>query len=111
MDISVRFFQHAQIQSLFEFDGSSNNPITISSGDLQTIGNGRIFDTSINLVTDPATQFPDAEDYPVELDLTISLVVLFSPDFTTVEFNSEGLGYILRAPGKSYSQYFHIVLN
>ena len=102
-DISIRFFQIAQIQNLFEFEGSSNNRIDISPGDLQTVGNGRIFDTSINLVAHPATQFPDAEDYPVELDLTVSLLVLFSPDFSVIEFNSHGLGYILQATGKSDS--------
>ena len=102
LDISIRFFQIAQIQSLFEFEGSSNNPNTISPGDLQTVGNDRIFDTSINLVAHPATEFPDAEDYPIELDLTIALVVLFS-DFHAVEVNSHGRGYILQATGKSYS--------
>ena len=102
IDISIRYFQTAQIQSLFEFEGSSNNPITISPGDFQTVGNERIFDTSINLVADPATQFPDAEDYPVELDLTITFAVLFG-DFSNAADSSDGLGYILRAPGKSYS--------
>ena len=103
VDISIRFFQTAQIQSLFEFEGSSNNPITILLEDLQTVGNDSIFDTSINLIAHPATEFPDAEDYPVELDLTVSLFVLFLPDFNTVGFNSHGLGYILQATGKSYS--------
>ena len=102
LDISIRFFQTAIIQSLFEFEGSSDNPITISSGDLQTVGNDRIFDTSINLAADPATEFPDEDDYPVELDLAIVLAVLFD-DFSIVADFSEGLGYILRTPGKSYS--------
>ena len=102
IDIPIRFIQTAQIQSLFEFEGSSNNPITISPGDLQTVGSDRIFDTSINLVADPDTEFPDAVDYPVQLDLTIILVVLFD-DFSTVEVISHGLGYILQATGKSYS--------
>ena len=102
IDLSIRFTQTLQIQSLFEFEGSSNNPITISSGDLQTVGNDRIFDTSINLVADPATQFPDEDDYPVELDLTITVGVLFA-DFSDAEDSSDGFGYILRAPGKSYS--------
>ena len=101
LDISIRFFQTVQIENLFELEGSSNNRIVISSGDLQTVGNDRIFDTSINLVADPATEFPDAEDYPVELDLTISLVVFFSSDISTAEANSEGLGYILQPPGES----------
>ena len=93
-DISIRFFQTAQIKSLFEFEGSSNNTIDISSGDLQTVGNERIFDTSINLVADPATEFPDAEAYPVELDLTIVLVVLFDV-MTIVPETSFGLGHII----------------
>ena len=101
VDITIRFSQTAQIQSLFEFEGSSDNRIEVSSGDLQTVGNDRIFDTSINLVADPATVFPDEDDYPVELDLSIILVVLFD-DFSTVADFSDGLGYILRAPGKSY---------
>ena len=106
IDISIRFSQTSRIQNLFEFEGSSNNPIAISSGDLQTVGNDRIFDTSINLVADPATEFPDEDDYPIELDLTISLVVLF-PDFSSVEIISNGLGYILQAQGKSYkNNYF-----
>ena len=94
IDISIRFFQTAQIKSLFEFEGSSNNTIDISSGDLQTVGNERIFDTSINLVADPATEFPDAEAYPVELDLTIALVVVFDV-MTIVPETSFGLGHII----------------
>ena len=103
IDISIRFIQTVQVQNLFEFEGSSNNTIDVLSGDLQTVGNDRIFDTSINLVAHPATEFPEAEDYPVELDLTIALVVLFIPDFNPVEINSHGLGYILQARGKNYS--------
>ena len=108
LDISIRFFQTVPIQNLFEFEGSSNNILDVSSGELQTVGNDRIFDTSINLVADPDTEFPDAENYPVQLDLTIVLVVFFDY-FSIVEETSDGLGYILRA-GKSYS-YFHMVLS
>ena len=100
LDISIRFSQTVQVQNLLDFEGSSDNRIDISSEDLQTVGNDRIFDTSINLVVDPATEFPDAEDYPVELDLTIALAVLFSSDISTAEANSEGLGYILQPPGE-----------
>ena len=101
LDISIRFSQTVQIQRLFEFEGSNNDRIDISSGDLQTVGNDRIFDISIILVADPISEFPDAVDYPVELDLTILLAVLFD-DFSTTEDSSDGLGYILPA-GKSYS--------
>ena len=96
IDITMRFFETAQILNLFEFESGvgGTNYIDIPPRDLQTDGSSQIFDTSINLVADPATEFPDAEDYPVELDLTISLVVLFSSDFTAVEINSKGLGFI-----------------
>ena len=96
VDITMRFFETAQILNLFEFESGigGSNYIDIPPGDLQTDGSSQIFDASINLVADPATEFPDAEDYPVELDLTISLVVLFSSDFTAVEINSKGLGFI-----------------
>ena len=108
MDISIRFFQTVQIQNLFAFEGGINNSdrIVISSENLQTVGTDRIFDTSINLVADPATEFPDAVDYPVELNLTITLVVLFSSDFTTVEINSKGLGYI---QGEISESVLHII--
>ena len=111
LDISIRFFQTVPIQNLFEFEGSSNNRIIldISSGDLQTVGNERIFDTSINLIAHPATEFPDAEDYPVELNLTISFVVFFS-DFHAVEVNSHGRGYILQTTGESYSTWNRIYI-
>ena len=100
LDISIRFTQTGQIQNLLDFEGSSNNRIDISSGDLQTVGNDRIFDTSINLVADPATEFSDDNDYPVELDLSIVFVVLFD-DLIPVQVTADGLGYILKAPGKS----------
>ena len=104
VDISIRFFRTAQIQSLFEFEGSSDNPITISPGDLQTVGSAQVFDTSINLVADPVTVFTDESAYPLDVDLTISLVVFFLGS-GTAENNSIGLVHILRAPGKNYSNY------
>ena len=103
LDIFIRFFQTVQILNLFEFESGigGSNYIDISFGDLQTDGSEWVFDTSINLVADPATEFPDEDDYPVELDLTIIVALLFD-DFSTTEDSSDGLGYILRA-GKTYS--------
>ena len=106
LDISIRFSQTVQIQNLLEFEGGSDNRIDIPSGDLQTVGNDRIFDTTINLVAHPDTVIPDADDYPVDLDLTILFVVFF-PDFIPVEITSTGLGYVLRAPSKNYRSIFY----
>ena len=98
IDISVRFFQTGQINSLFEFEGNTaDNRRDISTEELQTIGNERVFDTSINLVAHPGSQFGE-DDYPVDLDLTIQFVV-FTQDFVSIQDTSEGLGSIQQAPG------------
>ena len=98
IDISVRFFQTGQINSLFEFESNTaDNRRDISLDEFQTIGNERVFDTSINLVADPTLQFEE-DDYPVELDLTIQFVV-FTQDFTSIQDISSGLGSIQQAPG------------
>ena len=98
IDISVRFFQTGQINSLFEFEGNtSDNTRDISTVELQTIGNESVFDTSINLVADPGSQFGE-DDYPVELNLTIEFVVL-TQNFTVIEDTSQGLGSIQQSPG------------
>ena len=98
IDISVRFFQTGQINSLFEFEGNTaDNRRDISTKELQTIGNDRVLDTSINLVADPASQFGE-DDYPVDLDLTIQFVVI-TQDFLSIEDTSRGLGSIQPLPG------------
>ena len=98
IDIDVRFFQTGQINSLFEFEGNTtDNRRDISTDELQTIGNDRVLDTSINLVADPASQFGE-DDYPVNLDLTIQFVV-FTQDFMSIQDISKGLGSIQPPPG------------
>ena len=99
IDISVRFFQTGQINSLFEFEGNTtDNRRDISLDEFQTIGNERVFDTSINLVADPASQFGE-DDYPVELNLTIQYIVLNQDLKTVLEGGSQGLGSIQQSPG------------
>ena len=97
LDISIRLSQTGQINNLLEFEGGDINVINILVSNLQTVGNEGVFDTSINLVADPASEFGE-DDFPVELDLTIMFVVLFEDD--ALQVISQGLGSIQRAPGK-----------
>ena len=98
VDISVRFFQTGRINSLFEFkDNTTHNRRDISVVDLQSVGNDRVFDTSIHLVADPASEFGE-DDYPVELNIAIHLVV-FTQDFISIQALSQGLGSIYQPPG------------
>ena len=95
LDLSIRLSQVVQINNLLEFEGG-DNIINILVSNLQTVGNERVFDTSINLVADPASEFGE-NDFPVELDLTILFVVLFEDN--ALQVISQGLGSIQRAPG------------
>ena len=97
-DMSITLTQTGQINNLFDFEGGSNNRIGISLSDLVTIGNEKVFNTTINLVDDPATEF-DEDDYPVELDIEIQFVVLFATN-EALQVTSKGLGRILKAPGE-----------
>ena len=98
IDMSITLTQTGQINNLFDFEGGSNNRIGISLSDLVTIGNERVFDTQINLVADPATEFAE-DDYPVELDIEIQYIVLFATN-EALQVTSRGLGRILKAPGE-----------
>ena len=98
IDMSITLTQTGQINNLFDFEGGSNNRIGISLSDLVTIGNERVFDTQINLVDDPASEF-DEDDYPVELDIDIQFVVLFATN-EALQVTSRGLGSITEAPGE-----------
>ena len=97
-DMSITLTQTGQINNLFDFEGGSNNRIDISLSDLETFGNERVFDTQINLVEDPATEFDEA-DYPVELDIEIQFIVLFATN-EALQVTSKGLGSIQKAPGE-----------
>ena len=95
LDISISLSQTQQINALLEFEGGMNNRITIPESDLADIDEVRVFDTSINLVAEPNTEF----DYPVELDIDIQLVVLHVTGVTD-RVVSSGIGYLLEAPGQ-----------
>ena len=66
--------------------------------DLVLIGNERVFDTTINLVSDISSEF-DETDYPVELDIEIQLIVLFATN-EALQVTSRGRGSIQKAPGE-----------
>ena len=71
---SISLSQTGKINKLFEFEGGSNNRI----GDIVSIGDDHsVFDTSINLVQHPDTQFAESE-YPVPLMIFISFDALLS---------------------------------
>ena len=99
VDLSLSLSQTGQINNLFEFEGgTSNDRLSIPVEDFVDNGNERVYDTAINLVADPGTEF-DNEDYPVNLDLDITFVGLFIMSNNVLIFMSHGIGCILRAPG------------
>ena len=103
IDIVFVFGQTQQINALLEFQGGMDNTISITESDLTTIGNMRVYDTSINLVAEPGTEFME-DEYPVELDIEILFVVhvlLESGETQVTHVISSGVGHILEA-GECY---------
>ena len=98
LDMFIQLSQTGQINNLFDFDGGSDDTINIVVGDLVTIGNERIFDTTINLAAEPGSVFDD-NDYPVELDIDIQFVVLFGTN-EALQVTSRGRGSIQQAQGE-----------
>ena len=99
VDLSLSLSQTGQINSLFEFEGgTSNDRLSIPSEDFVDNGNERVYDTAINLVADPGTEF-DNEDYPLSLDLDITFVGLFTTPNNALNVISHGTGQILQASG------------
>ena len=91
IDVSFTLAQTGQIDNLFDVEGIFLNQFDT------TIGNEKVFDTTINLVNDPTLEF-DEEDYPVELDIDIQFIVLFASN-VPLSSSSKGRGSIQRAPG------------
>ena len=101
-DISIRLNQNQLIQNLFEFEGGTgDDSLTILYSEFQVIGDVRVYNTSINLVENPTTEFPIVNDdnYPVHIDLRITFALL-TIDFDAVEESARGIGTIQLAPGK-----------
>ena len=98
LDLFISLSQTGHINNLFEFEGGSNNRIGITTADLVSNGDHYVFDVSINLVEDPATEFEES-DYPVELDIDLSLVGLYFPDMAIQEL-SVAVGSIMNTPSE-----------
>ena len=95
----ISLSQTIQINNLFGFDGGSSDTISISTEDFISIGDHNVFDTAINLVQDPEDIF---NQYPVGLEISITLVTLFSPDVAR-QTQAIGSGFIHLAPSKKTS--------
>ena len=76
----ISLSQTGQINKLFEFEGVTNNSNTIgvpvTGNNLDTVGDYKVFDTSINLVQDPDTEFAET-GYPVPLMIDITFDVFY----------------------------------
>ena len=77
---TISLSQTGQINKLFEFEGVTNNSNTIGipvmGNNLDTLDDYRVFDTSINLVQDPDTEFAET-GYPVPLMIDITFEVFY----------------------------------
>ena len=93
-NLFISLSQTAQINDIFEFDDSTpdDDRIDIAVDDLIPLGDVYVFDATINLVQDPSTTFEES-DYPVNLDIDISLVGLYPPS-TALQRVSRATGVI-----------------
>ena len=99
LDISIRLNQNQLIQNLFEFEGGMDDTLTIFYSEFQVIGDVRVYNTSINLVKNPITEYPNKNDYPIRIDLQITFS-LFTSTFEPIVETAKGFGTIELAPGK-----------
>ena len=92
--------QANETDGLLEFDGGSDNRIALNAGNLVPgAGDGaHVFDTSINLVEDPAIVLAE-RGYPINIDINIKLVVLYHPGIP-ISAMAKGLGCIKNSTGK-----------
>ena len=90
----ISLSQTGQINKLFEFEGvtDDSNSITIPKETFVSVGGASVFDTSINLVQHPDTEFADS-GYPVTLSMDISFVALQSNSIG-IQVTAQGKGSI-----------------
>ena len=94
-DVVLRFNQNQLVQRLFEFEHGDNN-VYHAINDLQSNGSQTIVRTSLNL-----TELPAANEYPVDVDMTItvSLLYMVSNMYFTDDTSARGIASIVMAPG------------
>lgn len=95
-NVVLRFNQNQLVQRLFEFEHGQNN-VYDATDDLQTNGSQAIVRTSLNLV-----ELPAANEYPVDVDMTITVSLLYeeSSAFLTDDTSARGIASIVMAPGE-----------
>lgn len=95
-NVVLRFNQNQLVQRLFEFEHGQNN-VYDATDDLQTNGSQAIVRTSLNLV-----ELPAANEYPVDVDMTITVSLLYeeSSAFLTDDTSARGIANIVMAPGE-----------
>ena len=95
-NVVLRFNQNQLVQRLFEFEHGQNN-VYDATDDLQTNGSQAIVRTSLNLV-----ELPAANEYPVDVDMTITVSLLYkeSSVFLTDDTSARGIASIVMAPGE-----------
>ena len=95
-DIAFRFFQTQLVQELFEFENGGDSTNTLVATDLvqSATDNTGIVDATIVLVN-----LPNESDYPIELDMTVSVTLLYS-NTVAVSTTAKAVGSIVLAPGE-----------
>ena len=94
--IYMSITQANETDGLLEFDGGSENSI---EPNVPGAGDGaHVFDTSINLVQDPAIVFAE-RGYPINIDINITLVVVYHAGIT-ISAMYKGLVCIQNSTGK-----------
>ena len=79
LDLTITLLQSSVINLIFEFENKTRDDTITITDKLVDIGDVYVFDATINLVLDPSTVFTES-DYPVNLNMLISLVALYSPN-------------------------------
>ena len=97
-DIAFHFYQTQLVQELFEFENGDDGTNTLTATDLvQSAGDDiGIVDVKIILAN-----LPDESDYPIELDMTISVTLLYSSNIV-VSMMAKAVGSIVLAPGEHW---------
>ena len=95
-DITFRFYQTQLVQELFDFKNGDDDTNILEATDLvESAGD----DTGIVDATIVLVNLPDESDYPIELDMTISVTLLYS-DNIVESTTAKAVGSIVLAPGK-----------